>query len=139
MWKRIIILSIVCVFITAGVSIAEDRRPERNERDLHQQELQEARRHIEELRERAHEHEQEARQLLAQAEELERKVDHELEEREMAEHFEKMHQEIAKLNRRIVMANVMDEDPVKGHVRHSSIQLARVLLRWYSGKWQPKI
>ena len=48
-------------------------------------------------------------------------------------------QEIAKLNRRIVMANVMDEDPIKGHVRHSSIQLARVLLRWYSGKWQPKI
>ena len=48
-------------------------------------------------------------------------------------------QEIAQLNRRIVMANVMEEDPIKGHVRHSSIQLARVLLRWYSGKWQPKI
>lgn len=48
-------------------------------------------------------------------------------------------QEIAKLNRRIVMANVMEEDTVKGHVRHSSIQLARVLLRWYSGKWQPKL
>ena len=48
-------------------------------------------------------------------------------------------QEIAKLDRRIVMANVMDEDPIEGHVRHSSIQLARVLLRWYSGKWQPKI
>ena len=48
-------------------------------------------------------------------------------------------QEIAQLNRRIVMANVMEEDQIKGHVRHSSIQLARVLLRWYSGKWQPKI
>ncbi|MEM8832185.1 MAG: gluconeogenesis factor YvcK family protein [Cyanobacteria bacterium P01_G01_bin.19] len=48
-------------------------------------------------------------------------------------------QEIAKLNRRIVMANVMEEDEVKGTVRHSSSQLARVLLRWYSGKWQPKI
>lgn len=48
-------------------------------------------------------------------------------------------QEIAKLNRRIVMANVMEEDLSKGHVRHSSNQLARVLLRWYSGKWQPKI
>ncbi|BAZ45744.1 hypothetical protein NIES4102_27700 [Chondrocystis sp. NIES-4102] len=48
-------------------------------------------------------------------------------------------QEIAKLNRRIVMANVMEEDLLKGHVRHSSSQLARVLLRWYSGKWQPKI
>ena len=48
-------------------------------------------------------------------------------------------QEIARLNRRIVMANVMDEDLSTGHVRHSSSQLARVLLRWYSGKWQPKI
>jgi uncharacterized cofD-like protein len=48
-------------------------------------------------------------------------------------------QEIARLNRRIVMANVMEEDAIKGHVRHSSSQLARVLLRWYSGKWQPKI
>ena len=47
-------------------------------------------------------------------------------------------QEIAKLNRRIVMANVMEED-IGGQVRHSSNQLARVLLRWYSGKWQPKI
>lgn len=48
-------------------------------------------------------------------------------------------QEIAKLNRRIVMANVMEEDLGGGQVRHSSNQLARVLLRWYSGKWQPKI
>ena len=46
--------------------------------------------------------------------------------------------EIAKLNRRIVMANVMEED-ADGKVRHNSSQLARVLLRWYSGKWQPKI
>ncbi|MEM7590230.1 MAG: gluconeogenesis factor YvcK family protein [Cyanobacteria bacterium P01_A01_bin.83] len=48
-------------------------------------------------------------------------------------------QEIARLHRRIVMANVMEEDLVTGHVRHSSSQLARVLLRWYSGKWQPKM
>ena len=48
-------------------------------------------------------------------------------------------QEIAELNRRIVMANVMEEDTQRGRVRHSSSQLARVLLRWYSGKWQPKI
>ena len=48
-------------------------------------------------------------------------------------------QEIAELNRRIVMANVMEEDVSKGHVRHSPSQLARVLLRWYSGKWQSKI
>ena len=47
--------------------------------------------------------------------------------------------EIGELNRRIVMANVMEEDRERGRVRHSSSQLARVLLRWYSGKWQPKI
>ncbi len=31
----------------------------------------------------------------------------------------------------------MDEDPETGYVRHDPYQLARVLLRWYSGKWQP--
>ena len=46
---------------------------------------------------------------------------------------------IANLHRRIVIANVMEEDEVMGYVRHDSNQLARVLLRWYSGKWQPKI
>lgn len=48
-------------------------------------------------------------------------------------------EEIANLNRRIVIANVMEEDETKGYVRHNSNQLARVLLRWHSGKWQPKI
>ena len=48
-------------------------------------------------------------------------------------------EEIANLNRRIVIANVMEEDETMGYVRHDSNQLARVLLRWYSGKWQPKI
>ena len=48
-------------------------------------------------------------------------------------------QEIAKLNRRIVMANVMEEDEETGYVRHNPNQLARVLLRWYTGKWQPKL
>ena len=48
-------------------------------------------------------------------------------------------QKIAELNRRIVMANVMEEDEVIGCIRHDSNQLARVLLRWYSGKWQPKL
>jgi uncharacterized cofD-like protein len=47
--------------------------------------------------------------------------------------------EVAQLNRRIVMANVMEEDEVMGYVRHDPNQLARVLLRWYSGKWQPKL
>ncbi len=48
-------------------------------------------------------------------------------------------QEVAKLNRRVVMANVMEEDETMGYVRHDPNQLARVLLRWYSGKWQPKL
>ncbi len=48
-------------------------------------------------------------------------------------------EEIANLSRRIVIANVMEEDETMGYVRHNPNQLARVLLRWYSGKWQPKI
>ncbi|MGK7951320.1 MAG: uridine diphosphate-N-acetylglucosamine-binding protein YvcK [Xenococcaceae cyanobacterium] len=46
-------------------------------------------------------------------------------------------EDVAQLGRRIVLANVMDEDPETGYVRHDPYQLARVLLRWYSGKWQP--
>jgi uncharacterized cofD-like protein len=48
-------------------------------------------------------------------------------------------EDVARLGRRIVLANVMDEDEEKGYVRHDSQRLARVLLRWYTGKWQPKI
>ncbi len=47
-------------------------------------------------------------------------------------------EEIAKLGRRIVLANVMDEDKDSGFVRHDPYRLARVLLRWYSGKWQKR-
>lgn len=39
---------------------------------------------------------------------------------------------IAKLGRRIILANIMEEDPQTGYVRHDPYQLARVLLRWYS-------
>ncbi|MBD2777441.1 gluconeogenesis factor YvcK family protein [Iningainema tapete] len=39
---------------------------------------------------------------------------------------------ITQLGRRIVVANVMHEDET-GYVRHNPQQLARVLLRWYSG------
>ena len=46
-------------------------------------------------------------------------------------------EDVAKLGRRIVLANVMDENKETGHIRHDPYQLARVLLRWYSGKWQP--
>jgi 2-phospho-L-lactate transferase/gluconeogenesis factor (CofD/UPF0052 family) len=47
-------------------------------------------------------------------------------------------EDISRLGRRIVMANVMDEDEETGLVRHNPYRLGRVLLRWYSGKWQPK-
>jgi uncharacterized cofD-like protein len=47
-------------------------------------------------------------------------------------------EEVTKLGRRIVLANVMDEDEKTGYVRHDSQRLAKVLLRWYSGKWKPK-
>ena len=42
-------------------------------------------------------------------------------------------EEIASLGRRIVIANIMEEDLETGYVRHDPARLARVLLRWYSG------
>ncbi len=33
---------------------------------------------------------------------------------------------------RVILANVMDEDPTTQYVRHSPQRLARVLMRWYS-------
>jgi uncharacterized cofD-like protein len=40
-------------------------------------------------------------------------------------------EEVAKLQRRVVIANVMEEDPETGYVRHNHHKLAQVLLRWY--------
>jgi uncharacterized cofD-like protein len=40
-------------------------------------------------------------------------------------------EEVSNLGRRIVLANVMNEDEIKGYVRHDSQRLARVLLKWY--------
>lgn len=40
-------------------------------------------------------------------------------------------EDVAKLGRRIVLANVMEEDLETGYVRHQPKKLARVLLRWY--------
>jgi uncharacterized cofD-like protein len=45
---------------------------------------------------------------------------------------------INQLGRRVVIANIMDEQNSINSIRHDSNQLARVLLRWYTGKWQPK-
>lgn len=39
---------------------------------------------------------------------------------------------VARLGRRIVLANVMDEDEQTGLLRHNPQQLARILFRWYS-------
>ena len=39
---------------------------------------------------------------------------------------------VGQLGRRIVLANVMDEDQETGYVRHNPRRLSRVLLRWYS-------
>jgi uncharacterized cofD-like protein len=42
---------------------------------------------------------------------------------------------LTRLGRRVILANVMDEDEQTGLIRHNSKALARVLLRWY-GKVQ---
>jgi uncharacterized cofD-like protein len=39
---------------------------------------------------------------------------------------------LLKLGCRVILANVMDEEPDTHFVRHSSQRLARVLIRWYS-------
>jgi uncharacterized cofD-like protein len=39
---------------------------------------------------------------------------------------------VMRLGRRVILANVMHEDPETGLVRHDSDRLARILLRWYS-------
>ncbi|WP_199307835.1 gluconeogenesis factor YvcK family protein [Leptolyngbya sp. FACHB-8] len=41
-------------------------------------------------------------------------------------------EEVMRLGRRAILANVMHDDDAKGAVRHDSERLARVLLRWYS-------
>ncbi|MGK7875801.1 MAG: uridine diphosphate-N-acetylglucosamine-binding protein YvcK [Xenococcaceae cyanobacterium] len=48
-------------------------------------------------------------------------------------------EDVSKLGRRVVWANVMDEDEQTGYLHHDPQKLARVLLRWYSGKWQPRV
>jgi uncharacterized cofD-like protein len=41
-------------------------------------------------------------------------------------------EDVGRLGRRALVANVMDEDAETGYLRHSSERLARTLLRWYS-------
>jgi uncharacterized cofD-like protein len=43
-------------------------------------------------------------------------------------------EDVMRLGRRSIMANIMDEDAETGYLRHSSDRLARTLLRWYSRK-----
>ncbi|WNZ24997.1 YvcK family protein [Leptolyngbya sp. NK1-12] len=40
-------------------------------------------------------------------------------------------EDVMRLGRRAIVANVMDEDVDTGYVRHNSDRLARILLRWY--------
>jgi uncharacterized cofD-like protein len=40
-------------------------------------------------------------------------------------------EEVMRMGRRVIRANVMSEDSQTGYVRHDSQRLARVLLRWY--------
>lgn len=47
-------------------------------------------------------------------------------------------EDVKNLGRRIVSAHIMDEDEETKYIRHDSQRLAKVLLRWYSGKWKPK-
>jgi uncharacterized cofD-like protein len=41
-------------------------------------------------------------------------------------------EDVLRLGRRAVVANVMDEDASTGLVRHNPTRLARILFRWYS-------
>lgn len=43
-------------------------------------------------------------------------------------------EEVMKLGCRIILTNVMQEDPMTGKVSHNPQRLARILLRWYSQK-----
>ncbi len=47
-------------------------------------------------------------------------------------------EEVKKLGRRIVLANVMIEDSETNYVRHDPKLLGRALFRWYSSKWDQK-
>lgn len=113
MRNKLFILSMVCVLVLAAASIAEERIPvrnnaqkrfdrnrdgfidEREQEPLHK--FQEARGRIEELCVMAREHEENAKRLRAEAEELERELARGFEEMEMAEHIEKMHHKIVEL------------------------------------------
>ncbi|ACB00833.1 MULTISPECIES: gluconeogenesis factor YvcK family protein [unclassified Picosynechococcus] len=41
-------------------------------------------------------------------------------------------EEVGRLRRRVVIANIMDEDPDTGYVRHNHERLAGMLVRWFS-------
>jgi uncharacterized cofD-like protein len=41
-------------------------------------------------------------------------------------------EEVANLRRRVVIANIMEEDPDTGYVRHNHERLAGLLVRWFS-------
>ena len=48
-------------------------------------------------------------------------------------------EEVTKLGRRIVQANVMNENPESSRVRHNPQLLAKVLFRWYGNTPRPRV
>jgi len=120
MWKKMMILSILCVFGLAIVSIAEERMPVTEElhrrfdynRDVlidrsEQKSLQkfdEIRARIEKLRSMAREAEEKSKRFQAEAEELERVLKHEFGRREMAGRMEEMHAQLAELKEAVERA-----------------------------------
>ena len=91
MCKKTLILSTVCVFIIAGVSVAEDRGPAEEEQELRQR--------IEKIRAKAHEHEEEAKHLFAESEELERQLEHRDIHIDRDEHIKELLQKITNLRK----------------------------------------
>ena len=117
MWKKTIILTIVCVFALALVSIAEDRVPVKNELQKRfdrnrdgfidrreqkpLQKFQEIRERIEKLRSMAREAEEKAKHFRAEAKELKEALKREIGRRQMAGRMEKMHAGLAELKEAI--------------------------------------
>ena len=113
MWKKVFVLSIVCAFVLALASVAEDRAPDENDLERHpdqkdyefvvrdkqrqSDEFLEIRERIEKLCAMAREAEARAKHLWVEAEELERTLKRRFGQREMPEPMDRMHDRLADL------------------------------------------
>lgn len=109
MWKKVFVLSIVCAFVLALASAAEDRAHDEKDlerdhydfvvRDKQRQsdEFLEIRERIEKLCAMAREAEAKAKHFWAEAEELERTLKRRFGQREMPEPMDRMHDRLAEL------------------------------------------